>query len=425
MKNKQTIILLFIANIISGFAQGITMLAIPWYFTKVFSMESFFALVYATTTFICIFWGLYAGVIVDKYSRKKVFLILNLISGIIVTSIALIGYKNGNIPIPLIVAVFSMMLLNFNVHYPNLYAFCQELTKKKDYKKITSYLEIAGQTTTVLSAAIAAILIEGTNNQILYLLGIEFKLPFDIQAWTLKKIFLLDGITYFASLLVIFMIPYKATLKKTNNETMLKRMQEGISFLLNNKWIFVFGIFSYTLFAFLLAELFVVFPSYVNNYLKQGADVMASSEVYYSLGALFSGFFIGSIFAKRNSVFSVITLILIASGSFLMLCFIKKLLLFFIASFLIGFTNAGVRIFRTTYLFNRVPNNIIGRVNSVLGTINTFIRVLLILVFSASFFSYEENIKWAYLIGAVFLFGCVIPLISNYKNITNIKDIKE
>ena len=169
MKNKQTIILLFIANIISGFAQGITMLAIPWYFTKVFSMESFFALVYATTTFICIFWGLYAGVIVDKYSRKKVFLILNLISGIIVTSIALIGYKNGNIPIPLIVAVFSMMLLNFNVHYPNLYAFCQELTKKKDYKKITSYLEIAGQTTTVLSAAIAAILIEGTNNQILYL----------------------------------------------------------------------------------------------------------------------------------------------------------------------------------------------------------------------------------------------------------------
>ena len=107
-----------------------------------------------------------------------------------------------------------------------------------------------------------------------------------------------------------------------------------------------------------------------------------------------------------------------------MLFFIKKILLFFIASFLIGFTNAGVRIFRTTYLFNRVPNNIIGRVNSVLGTINTFIRVLLILVFSASFFSYGENIKWAYLIGAIFLFGCVIPLISNYKKLI-IKDIKE
>lgn len=422
MKNKLSITLLFVANAISGFAQGVTMLAIPWYFTKIFSLESFFALVYAITTFMCLFWGLYAGVIVDKYSRKNIFLVLNLISGITVTSVALVGYQSGEVPMPLIVLVFSMMLLNFNLHYPNLYAFCQELTQKKDYKKITSYLEIVTQTTTVMSAAIAAILLEGTTEKHLNLLGIDFILPFEIKKWTLKKIFLLDGITYFISLSVIFFIPYKLIAKKQrNNKTVFKRMKDGLSFLLKNKWIFIFGVFSYTLFAFLLAELFVVLPSYVNNYLKQGADVMASSEIYYSFGALFSGFFIGSIFSKRSSVFSVITLMLIASIAFFLLFFFKKLLVFFIASFLIGFTNAGVRIFRTTYLFNHVPNNIIGRVNSVLGTINTFIRGLLIFIFSASFFNYDENINWAYLIGSIFMLICTIPLIKSYKKIKDVK----
>ena len=35
MRNKRTIIILFISNIISGFAQGISMIAIPWYFVEI------------------------------------------------------------------------------------------------------------------------------------------------------------------------------------------------------------------------------------------------------------------------------------------------------------------------------------------------------------------------------------------------------
>ena len=35
MKNSNAIILLFTANIISGLAQGISMIAIPWYFVEI------------------------------------------------------------------------------------------------------------------------------------------------------------------------------------------------------------------------------------------------------------------------------------------------------------------------------------------------------------------------------------------------------
>ena len=52
MQNKQAITLLFLANIISGLAQGISMVAIPWYFVKVVSRPEVFASAYIVITFL-------------------------------------------------------------------------------------------------------------------------------------------------------------------------------------------------------------------------------------------------------------------------------------------------------------------------------------------------------------------------------------
>ena len=42
MKNKNAVYLLFLANIISGLAQGISMIAIPWYFIEIIEKPKFF-----------------------------------------------------------------------------------------------------------------------------------------------------------------------------------------------------------------------------------------------------------------------------------------------------------------------------------------------------------------------------------------------
>ena len=55
MQNRQAYWLLFSANAVSGFAQGITMLAIPWYFSKQLEQPSLFGLIYGTTTLLMIF----------------------------------------------------------------------------------------------------------------------------------------------------------------------------------------------------------------------------------------------------------------------------------------------------------------------------------------------------------------------------------
>lgn len=73
MQNKTALYLLLLANSVSGFAQGISMISIPWYFTDVLQQSSLFGLIYAITTALTLFWGLYAGTLIDKYPRKNIF----------------------------------------------------------------------------------------------------------------------------------------------------------------------------------------------------------------------------------------------------------------------------------------------------------------------------------------------------------------
>ena len=67
------------------------------------------------------------------------------------------------------------------------------------------------------------------------------------------------------------------------------RLTKGFMFLKENPLIFIFGVCSYAIFTFLIVEMFVLVPIYVSNYLNEGGDVFASSEVYYSIGALLAG----------------------------------------------------------------------------------------------------------------------------------------
>ena len=405
MKNKQAIFLLFLANIISGIAQGISMIAIPWYFVKIVSRPEIFSNSYLVITFLTLFWGLYAGTLIDRYSRKRLFIIINIVCGLLIGSIAFYGSFINSLPDLLVILVFGITIFNYNVHYPNLYAFGQEITEPKNYGRLNSYIEVQGQVTSVLAGAFAAILLTGTKNNILDIAGLTFVLPFNIEQWKIHEIFLLDAATYVAVIFIFMLMKYTPLVKeKIHTEGLFERLKGGFMYLKSNPIIFVFGLASYMLFAFTLVEIHVVLPLYVKNFLQMDGNVFASAEIYYSFGAIFSGLLILRLFKRFNTVIGVIVLMLIVSGAFYLMFKYKILWIFFLGNFLLGITNAGVRILRTTYIFNHVPNNLIGRTGSVFNTLNIVARMLLIGLFSFSFFQIGENIRFGYLILTDFFF---------------------
>ena len=420
MKNKQAITLLFISNIISGFAQGISMIAIPWYFVDIVSRPSVFAYFYLFITFLTLFWGLYAGAIIDKYSRKKVFIYTNLVCGSIIATVSFYGFKFNHVPDSLVLLVFGLTIFNYNIHYPNLYAFGQEITEKKNYGKLNSYIEVQGQVTSMFAGACAAILLSGTVSGEFNIAGFNISVPYSIEAWSIQQVFLIDAVTYFLGVILFLFIKYSPVINQDiHTGSLFDRLKGGFSYLKLNSNVFAFGTLTYMLFAFTLVEIHVLLPLYVEKYMNASANIYASAEVYYSFGAVLSGVLVYKIFSKYSEYLSIILLMFVVSLLFYGMSFSNNLVLFFIANFILGITNAGVRILRTTYLFSNIPNNLIGRSTSVFSSINIVMRMLLIGIFSLPFFLKEDNIRWGYFVGATMIIMTTLLLFYYYRKEKN------
>ncbi|NQX98277.1 MAG: MFS transporter, partial [Flavobacteriales bacterium] len=289
MQNKSALYLLIAANAVSGFAQGISMLAIPWYFSDILDASSTFGIIYGIATFLTLFWGLYVGTLVDRFPRKNIFLFITLIGALIIGFVALSGFYLGEVPMPLIGLVFCITLFIYNVHYPTLYAFGQEITEKKNYGKINSIIEIQGQATSVLSGALAAVLITGVNQDFLDSIGLN-NIQLNIKPWHLHEIFLMDAFTYLIAFGLILMIKYRPTVSKIIDKgSILKRLKQGVGFLRENPLLFHFGVGSYAIFAMLLVHIHQLLPIYIHNHLSESSAVYAGAKILYALGALFSG----------------------------------------------------------------------------------------------------------------------------------------
>src|SRR5580704_7121107 len=151
MKYPLSLKFLILSNIISGLAQGISMLAIPWYFASILKSPSSLGLMYTLTLCGSAVWGMYAGTLIDKYPRKKIFIWFSLIGGSLLLLASASGYILGTVPVIMVIVVFAATWYYNNIYFPALYAFAQEVCEAKDYGKVNSFLEIQSQAITIVS----------------------------------------------------------------------------------------------------------------------------------------------------------------------------------------------------------------------------------------------------------------------------------
>ena len=412
MRNQKAITQLFIANIISGIAQGITMIAIPWYFVKTGNMATF-GMIYMLSNCISLFWSPYAGTLIDKYNRKTIFLYICLTVGTLELLICGLSFYTGGLNLLAIGSVFVLTSLNFNIHYTNLYAFSQEIVEKEFFKKITSYLEITGQVATMLSGGAAAFLLEGTQNGIIHPFGMTIQLPFHISAWTIGEIFLFDAFTYFIALIIIYNIDYQPiAARETESGNIWERIKFGFDYLKKQPQILMFGILSLNIFATLMVFIFIGSGMYVRYKLNGGGGVYAMVDFFYGTGALLAGVAIQRIFSKMDVPKSVIIMTWATVLLYIVMYFFPNTTLYLFLIFILGLTNAGTRVQRVVYIFQSVPNQLFGRVNSAFALVNGLTRITLIFISSLPLFL-NENVSNILLVFIVFLSVTALFLIKN------------
>jgi MFS transporter, DHA3 family, macrolide efflux protein len=415
LKNRKALLLLFAANIISGFAQGITMLSVPWYFAQ-HQASSQFNLIYGLVTCLTLIWGVYAGAIVDRFNRKHVFLGTNIVECVLLLGIAGFGFTYADMPLLMVVSVFAITLLGYHIHYPNMYAFVQEVSEPKYYAKVNSYIEISGQVTNILAGTLAAFLLEGLQTtQSLSIMGSTFTLSLDIAPWKLQEIFLLDGLTYIIAICLIALIRYQPQIElKREGGKVKEQLIMGWKFLRSQRAILSFGIFSFAIFVAVLVSLHALMPMYISNHLEEGGHILGFTEALFAVGALIAGALIKRMTQRLQIPVTIAILMMMAAAGFFVSAITRSEQVMFILGFVLGFTNAGTRVLRMNLLFSRVPNQLIGRVNGIFEASNVLLRVLFILLLSYSFFSQGSNIIWGMVIvgGFILVSATIIWLIA-------------
>jgi len=391
------------------------MIAIPWYFAQMDSLR-YFGIVYIITNVLSMFWVPWSGTVVDKYDRKKIFQVLTSCIGIIIISFGVFGMWNGGLSMILVASIFIITFLNYNMHYPCLYAFVQEITPPENYAKMTSLLEVIGQITTITAGAGATLLLEGATNGQMDIFGMAINIGFDLKPWAIQNIILLDGITYFVAFTIISFISYVPLRKRTAEiGNVITRIKTGLRYLNGNKSILWFGILSFMVFTMVLMDTFYMGANYVRNHLQESGDVYANAKMAYSMGAIFIGLSIGFLMRKISLPAVVITLTLIISGAYLYLSVNQSVLLFFAMMLLVGICNAGCRISRITYLFRNVPNQFFGRAGSVFFQAHIILRIILLGIFTIPFFHMSNNIIYGYRVMGVILLLTAFVMFFMYK----------
>ncbi|MEL6534581.1 MAG: MFS transporter [Bacteroidota bacterium] len=415
MRNRSALTLLYSANFISGIAQGISMLAIPWYFAQRGRSDVFFFWL-GIFTIIAVVWSLFAGSIIDRFPRKKVFLGTNAVEGIVILCIGLFGISTGNMTEVMALAVFWLTLMGYNIHYPNLYAFGQEITPPDQYVRINSQLEVISQTTRALSGAGAAILLSGVDWQGAFL---GLSLSIQIPAWDLAHIFVVDGATYFVAVGLIAAIrytPYER--RKVEQGKLLERLKGGFRFLNQHRLVALFGYCTHSIFAVAVVMIHGVLSPYVTDWLQTDGQAVGGIQLMYSIGAVTAGLFVKRWFATVPTPKTLVGFMVLASVACYCSAWAQSVTLYFGVGLVIGFTNAGSRILRISYLFSHVPNQVIGRVNSIFTVINTITRSIFIFLFATIWFQ-GPKIHHSYWVFGGFITLMALIMALNYRKLVN------
>ncbi len=406
---KPNLLLLLLSIIPSGLAQGLTIIITPWYFTESLDASATFSFWYGIVTLIGLFWGLYAGVIIDQINRKKILLVINILSFIICCLVGLTDLLNVQNNHLIIFIPFTFACFYYMIFFPNLYALVQELSIQGKFGKINSIIEILSQTISILAALICGLLLSGSD-----IFFDFFKINItNVPTWELGELFLFNGFLYLLSYLILIPMRYKKITRKRipGLKSVIKKITTSLIFFKDKKHIFIYGICSQIIFAFLIVELFTLLPIFVKNCLGEDLVIFSLADVSYCLGAIGAGLITIHLLKFIKKIDLTIILIILSAYAFLIMILFQNLTIFFIASLIIGLTNASVRITRMTYFFEQIPNHLIGRTNTVFNSINTIIRNILIFCFSYTWFTDDTNVVFGYLIGIYLLIIFSIPIL--------------
>jgi MFS family permease len=378
------------ANILSSVGSGITMIAVPWLLVSSGDGASIYGYATIVMTIINFIMSPFIGQWVDRFSRKKILMLGEAIGFLLVLAFAISGFIGVEYGIWHYMILYGTGSFYYNLFYPGMFALNQEIFPKSVYKTLNGAMEIQGQLSSVIAGALAAVWIG--------IMDLEWMLLF-------------DSITYIGAFCFFWAIPYVPKSISTEKiDSFWMKLTEGYRYMKNRPKLFFFLMASFMPFIGVMVTNYL-FPVYLSDVLKVDGSIYGAQNMIYGVGAVLAGFLIPFLANKFGNENSIVFTALIYTIGISIIIFIKIIPLYLVLIALLAFGNAGTRVARNSFLMDSVPNQIVGRVDSLFRTIGLGIRVLLLIIFT--YLNSELQVHYSfYVLGAILIISFIVIIMT-------------
>jgi len=340
-----TFILFFLGNAISLIGFGLNLISISWLVLEETGSELALGKIMAAATIPGVLLALFAGVIIDRMNRKWLMVILDIVRMVIILVFLSALLLNMFTMMSLFIMVFLMGIGN-SLFWPTAQAFVQQLVEPDEYFNANALLSASYQTGSILGA--------GLGGLVVHYFGVNTALA-------------INALTYLISGILISLAPFSYQKRSGTTEKIISALMKGFRFFQQNLGVLILGLTTILADVAIWGAMSVITITMSRDVYLAGSWGYGIMEGLYGIGALFSTILagIGSSKLGRHR-FLLVCYIISAIMAWLSPGFFHIVLAAFAYLFM-GLHNNSARICIRTTFMEQVPNEIMGRVQTILG----------------------------------------------------------
>ena len=336
---------MWFGHLISHAGDAVFMIALPWLMLDITGSKSLTSLVSMSAYLPAVLFGLFAGVVVDRYNRKWIMIYSDILRALLVAVIPL-SLIYGFIS-PLLIGAITFSLSTFSAFfYPARDSLIPHIVTAEELPAANSAISVSGQMSHLLGPLFAGI---------------------GISIFGLKHLFTADAISFLFSILLISLIvgpARKLTIEK--HPPKWQGIVEGLTYVNSHKGLRILLILTFVNNIFIMGPAIIGLPVFVREVLTSDFGVLAKLEVAMAAGMIVGSF----VFWKAEKNISPISILLfgiVMDGATYTLLFIADTS--FIAILVLIIHGIGIPLItvsRTTIIQAVVPDEFRGRLFSMI-----------------------------------------------------------
>ena len=334
------------APFIGSIGRSIYDISIIWLILDITNSEKLTGLIAMTTYLPAIFFGLFAGAIVDMYSKTRVMAFAQIMQAIAVIGIPI--FLLFDIKIAWIIMILAFFHNGFSLPFvPAFNSYLPTQVKKEKLLEANSIANIAWQSAVFIGPIVAA--------YFLTIIPVEY-------------LFYITVICYLATALLSINAPKEKQKKESQNlKLIVNKTYEGLVYLFNDKTLLFIIVLTILSNLFVMGPAVVGIPILVKIGLGGTASNFAICEAVVGLGMLLGTAFVYKFGDRFTHGRIFLTGLFIDGASFCLYYFIENMIEMYILSFCHGIGIPLLIISRVSIMQKNIPEELLGRIFSIIS----------------------------------------------------------